>query len=197
MIKHDIMKQIDDEVLSLKKSPLYAFRIKEKNFPVIGEGSLDTHIMFVGEAPGKNEAKKAKPFCGASGKFLTEMLSGIGIDRNDVYITNLVKDRPPENRDPSPKEIALYAPFLDRQIEIIKPKVVVPLGRLSMAYLMKRFGLESELATIGKIHGKIFKVKTEYGKIHIVPLYHPAVALYNGGMRKQLHKDMAILKQFI
>lgn len=197
MSKLELMKQVENDVLTLSISPLYAFRISEKNFPVIGEGSYDAHIMFVGEAPGKNEAKKAIPFCGASGKFLTEMLTGIGINRKDVYITNLVKDRPPENRDPSPAEIALYAPFLDRQIEIIRPRVVVPLGRLSMAYLMKRYGLEEEIQTIGKIHGKVYKTKADHGEIHIVPLYHPAVALYNGGMRGQLHKDMQILKQFI
>lgn len=197
MSKHELMKQLKDDILALTTSPLYSFRVSEQNFPVIGEGSLDAHILFVGEAPGKNEAKKAIPFCGASGKFLSEMLTGIGIDRNDVYITNLVKDRPPENRDPSPLEISLYAPFLDKQIEIIKPKVIVPLGRLSMTYLMKRYGLEDKIQTIGKIHGNVYKTKAGYGEVHIVPLYHPAVALYNGGMRGQLHKDIQILKQFI
>src|SRR5690348_7703988 len=109
------MKDIRDELLSFKKSPLYEYRVKNKFFPVVGEGSHTAKIMFVGEAPGENEAKTARPFCGKSGKVLDEMLESISLNRSDVYITNIVKDRPPENRDPTEKEIKLYSPFLDRQ----------------------------------------------------------------------------------
>ena len=166
--------------------------------PVIGEGSHDAKIMFVGEAPGKNEAKTGRPFCGASGKFLDEMLASINLDRKDVYITNIVKDRPTDNRDPFPDEINLYAPFLDRQIEIIKPKVIATLGRISMAYIMKKFGLESDIRVISKIHGQKFETKTDSGDtVYIVPLYHPAVALYNGSNRPVLLNDFKIIKEMI
>jgi uracil-DNA glycosylase family 4 len=117
---------------------------------VIGEGSHFADIMFVGEAPGKNEAIQGRPFVGASGKFLNELLLGVGIKREDVYITNIVKDRPPENRDPTPEEIEMYGPFLDRQIDIIQPKVIATLGRFSMVYIMKKFGLDFEIEPISK-----------------------------------------------
>jgi uracil-DNA glycosylase len=191
------LKKIKDEILSLADSPLYAYRVENKYFPVIGEGSHDANLMFVGEAPGENEAKTAKPFCGRSGKLLDELLASIGMDRKTVYVTNLVKDRPPENRDPLPSEIELYGPFLDRQIEILKPKVIATLGRHSMKYLFERFGLGAELQPISKIHGKEFKGKTSYGEVTLVALYHPAVALYNGSMKAQLLEDFKCLKKYI
>ena len=190
------MKLIRDEIVALKKSPLYEYRVSNKYFPVIGEGDHDCEIMFVGEAPGKNEAMTARPFCGAAGKFLTELIQSIGLDREKVYITNIVKDRPPENRDPTPEEISLYGPFLDRQIDIIQPKVIATLGRYSMAYLMKKFDLEFELEPISRIHGHKFEATADFGPISIVTLYHPAAALYNGGMRQTLKDDFQILKQF-
>ena len=129
MPKFDQLKAIRDEAIALKQSPLYEYRTSNRYYPVIGEGSHDANIMFVGEAPGKNEAETGRPFCGAAGKFLTELIEGIGLKREQVYITNVVKDRPPENRDPTPEEIEIYAPFLDRQIDIIQPKVIATLGR--------------------------------------------------------------------
>jgi len=187
------MKKIKDEVIGAKDSPLYEYRIKNKYFPVIGEGSHSAKIMFIGEAPGKNEAETGRPFCGASGKVLDELLTSIGIDRKEVYVTNIVKDRPPENRDPLPNEIDFYAPFLDRQIEIIKPQVIATLGRFSMSYIMKKFGLELELKSISQIHGKVFSTQTSYGDVKIIPLYHPAVAVY-GTNKEILKKDFEILK---
>lgn len=193
-MRRENMKKIRDELFEMKGA-LADERRQNKVFPVIGEGSHAAKIMFVGEAPGKNEAAKGRPFCGASGKFLDVMLESIGMSRENVYITNIVKDRPTNNRDPHPEEINLYAPFLDRQIEIIQPKVIATLGRISMAYIMKKFGLENELAVISKIHGKIFKVKVPWGgELVIVPLYHPAVALYNGGNRGTLLEDFKVLK---
>lgn len=197
MTKTDKMREIRNEILNLKKSPLYNFRTENKYFPVIGEGSPDATIMFVGEAPGKNEAITGRPFCGAAGKFLTELVGSIGLARENVYITNIVKDRPPENRDPTPEEIELYAPFLDRQIEIIQPKVVATLGRYSMAYVMKHFDLDLELEPISKIHGRSFMATASFGEISIVTLYHPAAALYNGGMRDTLKKDFQILRKYV
>ncbi len=191
------MKSIRDRVLQLKESPLYEFRIKNKYFPVVGEGSHLAHIMFVGEAPGENEAETARPFCGRSGKVLDEMLESISLNRSDVYITNIVKDRPPENRDPSPEEIKVYAPFLDEQVEIIQPRVIATLGRYSMSYIMNRFGLSSQVGQISELHGKEFVAKTDYGSVTIIPLYHPAVALYDGSNKQTLVDDFQVLKKYI
>ena len=197
MTKTDQMRAIRDEIVALTTSPLYVYRTSNHYLPVIGEGSHDARIMFVGEAPGMNEAKTGRPFCGAAGKFLDEMIGSIGLKRELVYITNVVKDRPPENRDPTPQEIAIYAPYLDRQIDIIQPAVIATLGRYSMAYLMKKFGLDLELDVISRIHGREFATQAAYGPLTIVTLYHPAAALYNGGMRQTLKKDFEILKKFV
>lgn len=188
------LKEIKEDLVSNKDLPLYKFRTENNYLPVIGEGSNEAKIMFIGEAPGKNEAEKGKPFCGASGKFLDELLAHVGIKREDVYITNIVKDRPQENRDPTPEEIKSYGPYLDKQIEIIQPKIIATLGRFSMQYIMEKFKLTSDLALISKIHGKAFKAQTTYRTIIIIPLYHPASALYNGSMREVLKKDFEILK---
>ena len=195
--RDELLLQIKNELVELRQSPLYKFRLANKSFPVIGEGSHQAAIMFVGEAPGKNEAATGRPFCGASGNVLTKMIEHVGMKREDVYITNIVKDRPPDNRDPSPEEIALYAPFLDRQIDTIQPKVIATLGRFSMPYIMNKFGLAVELKSISQIHGKVFAAKAPYGDVSIITLYHPAVALYNRGMREQLFKDFEIVKSFV
>ena len=189
------MKKIRDEVLALKASPLYSYRTENNYFPVIGEGSHDAEIMFVGEAPGRNEAKTGHPFCGAAGKILDELLASAGIDRKSIYITNIVKDRPQQNRDPLPKEIEIYGPFLDRQIEIIQPKTIVTLGRYAMGYIMKKFDLDLELEPIGKAHGKSYKTQASYGPIDIVALYHPCVALYNRDTLTTLKNDIQTLSK--
>ena len=195
--KFDKMSLIRNKILHLKESPLYEHRVRHKYFPVVGEGSHMAHIMFIGEAPGKNEAQTARPFCGRSGKVLDEMLDSIHLNRSDVYITNIVKDRPPENRDPSQEEINLYAPFLDEQIDIIEPKVIATLGRYSMAYIMEKLGLHDQIGTIGDLHGKEFVAKTNYGSVTIIPLYHPAVALYQGNNKETILKDFQVLKKYI
>lgn len=195
--RDELLLKIKEEVVNLKESPLYKYRIENKVFPVIGEGSHEASIMFVGEAPGKNEAATGRPFCGASGRILTEMIESIGLKREDVYITNIVKDRPPDNRDPLPEEIKLYAPFLDRQIEIIQPKVIATLGRYSMAYIMEKFGLVGELKSISQIHGKIFDAKTSQDDVKIITLYHPAVALYQNSLKGQMFEDFEVIKDLM
>lgn len=194
--KTELLRKIKDEVVDFKESPLYGDRIKNGVFPVLGEGSHDAVIMFIGEAPGKNEATTGRPFCGASGKILDELLESVDITRADVYVTNIIKDRPPGNRDPSNEEIAAYAPYLDRQIDIIQPKVLATLGRFSMVYIMERFGLAAECGPISTMHGKSFEAEASYGKMHIVPLYHPAVAVYNRTMIDELKKDFKILTPY-
>jgi len=197
MSKQSQMKKIKDEIVSLESSPLFSYRKENKYFPVIGEGSHDASIMFVGEAPGKSEAECGRPFCGAAGRVLDELLDSINIGRSSVYVTNIVKDRPPGNRDPLPEEIELYAPFLERQIEIIRPKAVATLGRFSMHFLLGKFGSEKAGESISRLHGKVLSVQAPFGEISIVPLYHPAVALYKATMKDELMKDFSVLKQFI
>lgn len=200
--RKELLRKIRDEVVALRGSPLYKFRIENKNLPVIGEGSHFAKIMFIGEAPGRNEAKTGRPFCGRAGQVLDQLLEAVGIERSEVYVTNIVKDRPPQNRDPLPAEIEIYGPFLDRQIEIIQPQVIATLGRYSMSYIMPKFDLTLEMEPISKAHGKVYAVPREalakWGwenrEIKIVPLYHPAVAVYNSHTLDQLKKDFEVLK---
>jgi len=187
--KDQKLKKIRDEVWHLEKSPLYKYRKKNNYYPVLGEGDHNADIVFTGEAPGKNEAETGRPFCGPAGKVLDKLLKSIDINRKDIYITNIVKDRPPKNRDPSQKEIDLYAPFLVRQINIIRPKIIATLGRFSMEFIMRLFGLKKDLDKISQIHGQIFKTQADYGPIKIIPLYHPAVALYNRNQLPTLKQD--------
>lgn len=187
---------IRDEVLALEASPLYAERIKNGTHPVIGEGSHFARVMMVGEAPGRNEAATGRPFVGAAGKILNELLASADIKREDVYITNIVKDRPPMNRDPLPEEIAAYGPFLDRQIEIIQPTVIVTLGRYAMGYVLQRLGCGDKVAPISKMHGTVVDAQLSYGPVTIVPLYHPCVAIYSASTKDTLKADIQILRQF-
>jgi len=191
--KTQLMRKVRDDVLSDKNLPLYENRIKNKYYPVIGEGSHDAKIMFIGEGPGRNEAKTGRPFCGAAGKILDELLESAGLKREDVYIANILKDRPPQNRDPLPEEIKAYGPYLDRQIDIIQPKIIATLGRFSMKYIMEKFGLANKLEPISKIRGKLFDAETSYGKIKIMPLYHPAVAVYDASKKNSLKEDFKAL----
>jgi uracil-DNA glycosylase family 4 len=188
------LKKIRDEIWNLTNSPLYKYRKKNNYYPVIGKGSHFAKIIFIGEAPGRNEAETGKPFCGAAGKILDELLESINIKRQDVYITNIIKDRPPENRDPTIKEIEIYSPFLTRQLEIIKPEIIATLGRFSMEFIMKLYGLESKLKKISLLHGQVFKTKVLWGSIKIIPFYHPAVALYNSNQLTLLKNDFQTLK---
>ena len=192
--RREKMLAVKNDLINFSASPLYKYRTENKYFPVIGEGSHFAKIVFIGEAPGKNEAMQGRPFCGAAGKFLDELLNHVDLKREDVYITNIVKDRPPENRDPLPNEISAYGSFLDRQIEIIQPLVIATLGRFSMQYIMEKFRLFLDIEPISKAHGKSYVAKAIYGDIQIIPFYHPAAALYNGGMRDTLKKDFEILK---
>ena len=192
----ELLRKIKDEIVALQGSPLYEERVREGNHPVIGEGNHWAKIIFIGEAPGRNEAKTGRPFCGAAGKILDELLASAGIKRGDVYVTNIVKDRPPFNRDPVPNEIEIYGPFLDRQIEIIQPKAIAALGRFSMKYIMEKFGLGLQCGPISQMHGREFLAQVPYGEVVIIPLYHPAVAIYNIHEKETLLKDFQILKKY-
>jgi uracil-DNA glycosylase len=161
---------------------------------VIGDGDPDADIVFIGEAPGKQEDEQGLPFVGASGKFLSEMLSTIHLTRSQVYITNIVKYRPPQNRDPLPEEKKAFLPFLIRQIDVIQPKLIVTLGRHSgMQFLPDLI--------ISKDHGqpKRIALRMEQGSIKtvILPLYHPAAALYNGSQRQVLMDDFQLIPEIL
>ena len=145
---------------------------------VFGSGDIDAQICFIGEAPGKNEDLLGLPFVGASGKFLDQMLESIGMNREQVYITNIVKYRPPDNRDPLPSEKDEFMPFLFKQIEIINPKLIVTLGRHSMNCFFPKL-------IISDVHGKLQKLKNRF----YLPLFHPAAAMYNGSLKKTLISD--------
>lgn len=192
----ELMRQIRDEIVANTALPLYKERVNNGVFPVIGEGSHNAKLMFIGEAPGRNEAATGRPFCGAAGKILDELLVSAEFNRKDVYVTNIVKDRPPFNRDPLPEEIEAYAPYLDRQIAIIKPQVIVTLGRFSMNYIMQKFGLGGELRPISVLHGKELQATAQFGPVTIVPLYHPAVAVYNSSMKEALAGDFKMLAKY-
>ena len=149
---------------------------------VMGDGNPDADIEFIGEAPGKNEDEQGLPFVGAAGKFLNEMLEAAGLVRSDVYITNIVKYRPPNNRDPELEEKREFWPYLMRQLEIIQPRVVITLGRHSGAAFIPDL-------RISRDHGQPRKVKYHDSEFLVIPLYHPAAALYNGSMRQVLIDD--------
>lgn len=149
---------------------------------VMGDGNADADIVFIGEAPGKNEDEQGVPFVGAAGKFLNEMLKAAQLDRHDVYITNIVKYRPPNNRDPSPDEKKAFWPYLMRQLEVIEPRVVITLGKHSGAAFIPDLHISQD-------HGMPRTVRCQDRAFLVIPLYHPAAALYNGGLRQTLIDD--------
>jgi len=182
--------KIKDEVLNCKKCSLY----KTRTYPVIGQGSHQAKIIFCGEAPGASEDRTGYPFCGAAGKILDELLESVGIKRKEIYICNILKCRPPGNRNPKPEEIKVCVLYLERQIEIIKSKVICALGNYSTAFIMEKYGLKEQIQGISKIHGNVFETKKG---IKIIPFYHPAVATYNPNMKETLKKDFQILKNLV
>ncbi len=179
MSKQDDLDQIRADILSQDICPELAKQAKNL---VMGDGNVDAEVVFIGEAPGKNEDEQGLPFVGAAGKFLNEMLDAADMKREDVYITNIVKYRPPNNRDPLPEEKEEFWPFLLRQIEIIRPKIIATLGRHSMEYFLPN-------AKISAVHGKPKRITLGGREVVILPLFHPAAALYNGGMRETLIDD--------
>ena len=183
MNPEDILTQVAEEVSSCTKCELHHSR---KN-AVPGEGPVDSDIMFIGEGPGFHENEQGRPFVGAAGKFLEELLSDIGLSREEVFISNVVKCRPPGNRDPLPVEVkTCTSNFLDRQIAAINPKVIVTLGRFSMNLLMPN-------SKISQVHGQAVKI---HGRL-VVPMYHPAAALHQGSLRPVIKQDFAQLPQLI
>lgn len=185
--KEDSFKEFEALVKKCTKCGLS----KDRTRVVPGEGNANANIMFIGEGPGKNEDEQGRPFVGAAGKFLTELIESIGLTREQVYIANVVKCRPPANRDPLPAEIETCWPWLEQQIFTIKPKLIVPLGRHSLGRFLPNAKISADhgralrksvKATTNEVDEKEFRVV-------FFPCYHPAAALYNGSLRDVLKKD--------
>ena len=177
------LEAIAAEVAACTMCPLHS---QGRTRTVPGDGAINADIMFIGEAPGYHEDQQGLPFVGASGKYLEELLAGIGLKRQDVFIANVVKCRPPENRDPQPKEIDACKAYLDRQIEIIDPVIIATLGRFSMARYFPN-------GKITKIHGQ---PKYEGGRIYY-PLFHPAAALRNANLKPVMEADFKRMTELI
>jgi uracil-DNA glycosylase family 4 len=183
----ELLEQIRADIINSNICPDLA---QEATNLVMGDGNVRADIVLIGEAPGKNEDLQGLPFVGAAGRFLNEMLASVSLERSDIYITNIVKYRPPNNRDPLPEEKKAFWPYLVRQLEVIQPKIVVTLGRHSMEYFLP--GLK-----ISQAHGQPERVAFGDGTLTVVPLYHPAAALYNGSMRSVLIDDFTKLPTII
>lgn len=182
MSAEDVLAQVAKEVVVCKKCALSRSR---KN-AVPGEGPDHAEIMFIGEAPGFHENEKGRPFVGAAGNFLNELLAQAGLERSDVWITNVVKCRPPGNRDPQTEEIATCDQYLERQIEAINPKIIITLGRFSMSKFMPG-------AKISAVHGQMRKV----GERFVIAMFHPAAALHQASIKPAIMKDFAQLPKLL
>ncbi len=182
MSNAEALQEIAEQVHVCTRCELY----RGATNAVPGEGNPNARILLIGEAPGFHEDAQGKPFIGNSGKFLTELLAKAGLSREDVFITNVVKHRPPGNRDPLPDEILACALWLDKQISIIDPDVIVTLGRFSMARYFPG-------QRISKIHGQPKEVDGRF----VVPMYHPAAALHNGSLKPELEADFAKLPRLL
>lgn len=178
---HKKLEQIKADILNNNICPDLAQAATQL---VMGHGNVAADIVFIGEAPGKNEDLHGKPFVGAAGKLLDEMLAQAKMHRSDVYITNIVKYRPPNNRDPLPEEKKAFWPFLIRELQAIQPKIIATLGRHSMEYFLPG-------RRITEVHGQPKRITFGDQKLIIMPLYHPAAALYNGALRTTLFEDFA------
>lgn len=189
----------------MKKVPDY-IRLAEEteicknctNF-VVGKGNLNADILFVGEAPGRKEDEQGLPFVGAAGKNLDNLLSKVGLSLNDVYVANILKCRPPENRDPLPEEIKAHTPWLVEQIKEIKPKVICSLGNYSTKFFLADGNVDNmnKMPGITQVHGKVKEMEFHGLKIKLIPLFHPAAIIYNRNLMDLWEKDMEIVKSEI
>jgi DNA polymerase len=181
------MPYITHELLREKIRDWKGIEIAKAANPVLGEGNPKASVVFIGEAPGEQEDKQGRPFVGAAGQFLNELLASVGMKREDVYISNVVKFRPPGNRDPTPEEKAACMPWLMLELALIKPKVIVPLGRHALGHFFQKLSITAT-------HGKAQRLKDD---VWIFPIYHPAAALHNPGLRQALYDDFKNLKEFL
>ena len=184
--KQHLLDQIKTDII---KQNICLDLAQEATNLVMGHGNLNAKFLFVGEAPGKQEDISGTPFVGSAGKLLDKLLDSIDVNRSDVYITNIVKYRPPNNRDPLSQEKSDFAPFLATEIGIIDPKVVITLGRHSLNYFLPS-------AEIGKVHGTTSSTDIGNKTYKLLPMYHPAAAIYNRSLEATLFTDIQHLKIF-
>ncbi len=177
-----LLGELNAQIVACRACPLAMTR----THAVPGEGPLDAELMFIGEGPGYYEDQQGRPFVGAAGQFLEQLLSSIGRERTDVFIANVIKCRPPGNRDPLPEEIGACSAYLARQIELVRPKVVVTLGRYSLARFLPG-------TPIGKVHGQGRRA----ANLWVVPMYHPAAALHQGSLRRTIEEDFRKIPDFL
>lgn len=178
-----MLEEVANKINKCKKCGLW----KTRKNPVPGEGNPNAEIILIAEAPGYNEDLQGKPFVGAAGKVLDELLASVELKKEEIFITNILKCRPPGNRNPKSDEIKACSSYLDKQIQAINPKVICTLGNFATKYILARFGLKLE--NIGKIHGQIFEVNTLEHHLKVIPMYHPAAAIYNPNMKETLIID--------
>jgi uracil-DNA glycosylase len=183
MSKQDQLNKLKKEILNDKILPF----VDTASNLVFGQGDSDADFLFLGEAPGKNEDLTGIPFNGAAGKILNQSLEVAGLSREEVFITSVLMYRPPKNRDPKPEEIKLFEPYIDQLIQIIKPKVIVTLGRFSLNKFLPK-------AKISEVHGQPHKISWQGLKLTIVPMYHPASVLYRRNLEEILKEDFKLLK---
>ena len=189
--KQNQLALIAQQILNCRKCPLH----KTRKTPVPGEGNPQAKIMFIGEAPGYWEDVKGKPFVGAAGKFLDTLIAILNLSRKDVFITNVLKCRPPKNREPSPNEVQQCTPYLDKQIRIIQPKFIITLGNYSTGYILSKAGLPFNGIT--QAHGKFYETTILDLHVTVFPTFHPAAGLYSGRYKKLLQQDFQLLKKEI
>jgi len=185
------LEHIKNEISNCRKCSLW----KTRTNTVPGNGNLDADILFIGEAPGRNEDLKGKPFVGKAGKVFDELLESINLSRDDVFIANILKCRPPNNRNPLEGEIKACTSYLNRQIDVIKPKIIVPMGSFASNYILEKYGLNKD--KISKIHGTKFEINTLSGKVIIIPIFHPAVVTYNINKIEDMKKDFKEISKYI
>lgn len=189
---YEELERIAEEIRKCARCPLHETRTNA----VPGEGGFAKEILFIGEAPGRNEDEQGRPFVGKAGQILNELLDSIGLTREDIFITNIVKCRPPNNRDPAPEEVKACTPFLEMQIQVLKPKIIVTLGRHAWKWVCEHFGVPYE--SISRAHGKIYRTNTLlYGTITVMPMYHPAAAIYNKELLPALREDFKKIEDFL
>ena len=189
--KEELIGRISEEVRGCRLCALSEGRLN----PVVGEGSLDSPVVFVGEGPGRKEDETGRPFVGSAGRLLDKLLSHIGLDRSEVYITNVVKCRPPGNRRPKSGEVRSCTPYLDEQLTVISPRVIAPMGNSATSHMLRTFGLGR--SSIGEIHGRPLEAEAPWGRAVLFPLYHPAAVLYNRGLEAELIEDFESLKELL
>ncbi len=185
------MEEVEERIRRCTRCPLHLTRTN----PVPGEGGFRKGVMFVGEAPGRNEDLEGRPFVGKAGKLLDELLLSIGLTREDVYITNVLKCRPPGNRDPEPDEITACSPYLEEQIRLLSPRLIVTLGRFAWAWTCERFGIPYRKLT--EARGRLYSSSTLYGVVRVFPTFHPAAALRRKDVEDILREDFRRISELL